>query len=186
MDKDKLIMIQLPENIKQNKSHGNGQFAKKDFRSLGSNVIFEDGVLVFHPESITIGNNVYIGHQTILKGYYKNFMIIESDTWIGQQCFFHSAGGIKIGRGVGIGPKVSIITSQHRPQNKTEAVLFSPLEFAPVHLMDGCDIGCNAVILPGVTVGYGAIIAAGAVVNKSVPDFEIWGGVPAQKISSRI
>jgi acetyltransferase-like isoleucine patch superfamily enzyme len=43
----------------------------------------------------------------------------------------------------------------------------------------------NATILPGVTVGKGAIIAAGAVVNRSVPPYEIWGGVPAKKIADR-
>lgn len=74
------------------KSHGNGFFKEDDFKKIGKNVIFEDNVLVFHPENIEIGNNVYIGHNTILKGYYRNAMIIGDDTWIGQFCFFHSAG----------------------------------------------------------------------------------------------
>lgn len=179
-------MIFFPETIKEYSSHGDGLFNEDDFLSIGKNVIFERDVLVFHPEKINIGNNVYVGHQTILKGYYKNFMSIGNNTWIGQQCFFHSAGGIDIGNGVGIGPRVTIITSQHRPEKKEDAVLFSPLEFKAVRLMDGCDIGCNSTILPGVCIGEGAIIAAGAVVNTDVPAFEIWGGVPARRINSRI
>ena len=51
------------------KSHGSGKFTKKSFAALGANVVFEAGVLVFHPENIKIGNHVYIGHYTILKGY---------------------------------------------------------------------------------------------------------------------
>ena len=179
-------MIVFPETIKKYSSHGDGLFNQDDFSSIGKNVIFERDVLVFHPETINIGNNVYVGHQTILKGYYKNFMTIGNNTWIGQQCFFHSAGGIEIGNGVGIGPKVTIITSQHRPKKKEDAILFSPLEFQTVRLMDGCDIGCNSTILPGVCIGEGAIIAAGAVVNTDVPAFEVWGGVPAKKINTRI
>jgi len=166
-------------------SHGSGEFQPSDLKGIGENVIFERGVMVFHAGNISIGNNVYVGHKTILKGYHLNEMIIGDDTWIGQDCFFHSAGGIVIGNEVGIGPKVSIITSQHRPDEKEESVLFSKLEFLSVTLEDGCDIGVNATILPGVTVGKGAIIAAGAVVNRSVPPYEIWGGVPAKKIADR-
>ena len=58
-------------NIKEPRSHGSGQFVAGDFKSLGKNVIFEAGVLVFHAENIIISDSVYIGHQTILKGYYK-------------------------------------------------------------------------------------------------------------------
>jgi acetyltransferase-like isoleucine patch superfamily enzyme len=166
-------------------SHGLGTFQKEQISIIGENVILEMGVLIFHPENIEFGNNVYVGHNTILKAYYKNKLQIGDNTWIGQDCFFHSAGGIIIGNEVGIGPKVSIITSQHRPTNNNEAVLFSALEFKKVVLEDGCDIGINSTILPGVTIGRGAIIAAGAVVNKNVPAYEIWGGVPAKKIADR-
>ena len=47
-------------------------------------------------------------------------------------------------------------------------------------------IGANSVILQGVTVGYGSVVAAGAVVTKDIPKMEIWGGVPAKKIKDRI
>ena len=60
-------------------------------RALGVDCVFEAGVLVFHPENIRLGRNVYVGHQAILKGYYRNEMVIGDETWIGQQCFFHFA-----------------------------------------------------------------------------------------------
>jgi acetyltransferase-like isoleucine patch superfamily enzyme len=172
---------------KVNQSHGTGEFSRDSFSKCGKNVVFERGVLVFHPENIEIGENVYIGHNTILKGYYKNKMVIGDHSWIGQGCFFHSAGGIEIGRAVGIGPMVKIITSQHRP---TESdidipVLFSPTEAKKVILKDGCDIGVGSVILPGVTIGEGAIIGAGAVLTKDVPNYEIWAGVPARFMRKR-
>jgi acetyltransferase-like isoleucine patch superfamily enzyme len=51
----------------------------------------------------------------------------------------------------------------------------------------GCDVwlGCNVTVLKGVNIGGGAVIAAGAVVTKSIPPYEIWGGVPAKKIGER-
>jgi acetyltransferase-like isoleucine patch superfamily enzyme len=66
------------------RSHGTGEFRPEQFASLGRGVIFEAGVLVFHPETITIGDNVYVGHNSMLKGYHRNTMVIGRDTWIGQ------------------------------------------------------------------------------------------------------
>jgi len=170
---------------KKNRSHGTGEFKLEDFHYLGKDVIFEKGVLVFHPENIEIGDNVYIGHYTIIKGYYKNFMSIGAHSWIGQNCFLHSAGGLRIEEAVGIGPNVTILTSSHEILNGNIPVIFSRLEFGEVVLEEGCDIGAGSIILPGLRIGKGAIIGAGSVVTKDIPPFEIWAGVPAQKVRKR-
>ena len=164
----------------QPRSHGNGIFSLSEFSKLGKGVVFENGVLVFHPENIEIGDNVYIGHYTILKGYYKNKMIIGQGVWIGQQCFFHSAGGIHIGCDVGIGPSVKILTSSHTLDDVSSPILHNPVEFAPVKIGDKSDIGVGAIILPGVTIGVGVQVGAGAVVTQSVDDYAVVAGVPAK------
>jgi acetyltransferase-like isoleucine patch superfamily enzyme len=170
---------------KRNRSHGTGAFSPKDFHSLGEDCVFEPGVLVFHPETISLGRNVYVGHNTILKGYHRNQMRIGDETWIGQQCFFHSAGGLTIGARVGIGIAVKIITSQHKEAGREIAVLFSPIECAPVVIEDDSDLGVGSVILPGVTVGRGAVVGAGAVVTRDVPAYAVAAGVPARVIRFR-
>ena len=167
------------------RSHGDGSFKLSDFRRLGANVVFEPGVLVFHPSTISLGNNLYIGHRTILKGYHLNELVVGDDTWIGQNCFFHSAGNIRIGARVGIGPNVSILTSTHREEGRKVPILYSDLCLAPVVLEDDCDIGLGATILPGVTIGRGAQIGAGAVVTESVPAFAVAVGVPARVLRLR-
>jgi acetyltransferase-like isoleucine patch superfamily enzyme len=167
------------------RTHGTGDFELSQFAKLGQNVIFETGVLVFHPENIEIQNDVYVGHYTILKGYYKNKMIIGEGTWIGQQCFFHSAGGIEIGSHVGIGPGVKILTSSHTLENINSPILHNPVEFAPVKICDNSDIGVNAIILPGVTIGIGVQVGAGAVVTQSVEDYAVVAGVPAKVLYYR-
>jgi len=150
------------------KSHGTGEFSTKDFAKLGNNVVFEKGVLVFHPENIEIADDVYVGHNTILKGYYKNKMTIGKGTWIGQQCFLHSAGDIDIGENVGIGPGVKILTSSHSLDEKEKPILHSDIEFAKVTIESGSDIGTGAVIMPGVTIGQGALISTYHSANKTV------------------
>tara|TARA_A100001391_G_C5061876_1_gene276227 strand:- start:1074 stop:1583 length:510 start_codon:yes stop_codon:yes gene_type:complete len=164
------------------KSHGSGERPWK-FREVGTGVVFEPGVLVFHPENIVIGDNVYIGHNSIIKGYFKNELIIGSGTWIGQQCFFHSAGGLFIGNDVGIGPGVKIITSSHDLNTERELpIVRRAVRFAPTTIGAGSDIGVGAVLLPGIELGDRVQVGAGAVVTKSFPGNSILTGVPARKI----
>jgi len=167
------------------RSHGTGQFEFEQFRSLGDGVVIEPGALVFHPENIEIGSGVYVGHNAILKGYHKGLMKIGSGTWIGQQCFFHSAGDITIGRDVGIAPGVRILTSWHADEDVSKPIMHGRTAFAAVTIGDGADIGIGAIILPGVTVGRGAQVGAGAVVTADVPDFAVVAGVPAKVLRMR-
>jgi len=166
------------------KSHGTGE-GPWNFSAIGSKVVIENQALVFHPENIKIGNNVYVGHQTILKAYYKNLMVIEDGVWIGQQCFLHSAGGIYIEPNVGIGPGVKILTSAHTYSDPNTPIMHQPVEIKPVAIGEGADIGVGAVILPGVVLGKGVQVGAGAVVSRSFESGAIIAGVPAKRIGSR-
>ncbi len=170
---------------KQFQSHGSGNFTPEQFKKIGANVIFENGVLVFHPENIKLGNNIYIGHNTILKGYYKNLLSIGDNVWIGQNCFFHSAGGIEIGANVGIAPNVKILTSFHTDESTDKPILFSDLKFRQVIIKDDADIGIGSIIMPGVSIGKGVQIGAGSIVTKDIPDFAVAFGSPAKVVRYR-
>lgn len=181
--------------MKKFESHGNGydpwlaRYAGQHISwfGIGKNVIFEKGCLVWHPENIEIGDNVYIGHQTMLKGYHKNKMLIGSDVWIGQNCYFNSAGGISIGHGVGIGPCVKILSSAHdlSKLDYEQAIMEGELKFERVWIDSGADIGMGSIILSGVKIGRYVVIGAGSVVTKDVPNNEIWAGNPAKLIRRR-
>jgi len=148
--------------------------------------VFEDGALVFHPENVEIGERVYVGHYAVLKGYYKEKLRIGDGTWIGQLVFLHSAGGLTIGKDVGIGPGVKILTSQHDIGGTADdPILKRPLQFRSVTIEDGADLGAGSVILPGVTVGRGAQVGAGAVVTNHVEPGAIVAGSPARVIRMR-
>jgi acetyltransferase-like isoleucine patch superfamily enzyme len=166
-------------------SQGDGRFDASMLAACGAGCVFEDGVRIFHPERVWIGAHVYVGHDAILKGYHAADLRIGDETWIGQQCFFHSAGGLFIGARVGIGPGVKIITSSHAEAGRETAILHAPLVFAPVTIEDDADLGVGAIILPGVTIGRGAQIGAGAVVTRDVPPYSVAAGNPARVLRER-
>lgn len=167
-------------------SHGSGQISREELSACGNSVVLEPGVLIFHPENVEIGDEVYVGHYAILKGYYKNKLTIGSRVWIGQGAFLHAAGGLCIGERVGIGPGVKILTSQHAmPETPESPIMDGDLLFAPVFLEDGCDLGVGSIVLPGVRVGRGAQVGAGAVVTQDVPAGSIVAGVPARVVGNR-
>ena len=166
-------------------SYGNGDFKREDLAAIGENVVIEHGALIIKPERVRVGSNVYIGHYAILRGYDTNDLVIGNDTWIGQLSYINSAGGVTIGSRVGIGPCVKMMSSEHREEGREVPVLLSDLEFARITVEDDCDIGIGAVILPGITVGRGSIVGAGAVVTKDVEPYSIVAGVPARKIGER-
>jgi len=173
-------------NIRQFKSHGDGTCDLNQIKKIGQNVVVESGVLIFHPENIEIGNNVYIGHNTFLKGYYKNVLKIGDNTWIGQNCFLHSGGGLIIGNNVGMGPCVKVLTHVHEEPDHLEIpILFCEQIYKTVVIEDDCDIGIGAIILPGITIGRGCLIGAGSVVTKNVEPFSVVAGNPARLLRKR-
>jgi acetyltransferase-like isoleucine patch superfamily enzyme len=162
------------------RSEGDGLDYESRLAFRGENVIIEAGVRIFHPENIHIGHNVYIGHDTILKGYYAGQLRISDNVWIGQQCFLHAGGGLTIGRNVGIGPQVKMHAGRHAPPEDGRPLLFSPIELRPIVIEDDVNIGLGATIMGGVTEALGVRVGAGAVVTKTFPPHSVLVGIPAK------
>jgi len=113
--------------------------------------------------------------------FYTNFgkhIRIGKNVFINHGCSFLDMGGIQIEDNVLIGPKVNIITENHPidPRNRKS------LDLKPVLIKKNAWIGASSTVLPGVTIGENAIIAAGAVVSKDVDANTIVGGIPAKRI----
>ncbi|MBK8988842.1 MAG: acyltransferase [Chloroflexi bacterium] len=95
-------------------------------------------------------------------------------------CHFDLAAPITIGHNVGVGHQVLFLTGSHEIDDSKRRV--GPLMTSPVVIHDGAWLGARCIILPGVTIGKGAVVAAGAVVTKDVPANTLVAGVPAQII----
>ena len=143
-------------------------FYKKMLRGCGSNVRFSALTSDFTYRNVTIGNDVYIGPHAL-------FLCTESQIFIGNKVLF--------------GPHVTIIGGDHRITDVGrfiyDVVDKHPEDDQDVHIEDDVWIGTNTTLLKGVTVGRGAVVAAGALVTKDVPPYAIVGGVPAKVLKYR-
>ncbi len=99
---------------------------------------------------------------------------------VNQKCRMDTRGGIEIGDNVSVSAEVCILTADHDPHSPT----FEG-RAGPVRIDDFAFIGTRAMIFRAVTIGRGAVVAAGAVVTKSVPPLAIVAGVPARQIGVR-
>lgn len=121
-------------------------------------------------ESVTVFTPLYINYGKHTK--------IGKNVFINFDCTFLDLGGITLEDNVLIAPKVSLLSEGHpvSPENRHSLMV------GHIHIKKNAWIGANATILPGVTIGENAIVAAGAVVSKDVPDNTVVGGIPAKVI----
>jgi acetyltransferase-like isoleucine patch superfamily enzyme len=148
-------------------------------QKMGHGVRINSGVGFKHLETFEIGDKVFIGSQSYLQGRFDGQCRIGNHVWIGPQSYF-DARDLIIEDHVGWGPGAKVLGSAHTGLPTDVPIIQTDLEIKPVRIGAGADIGMNAVILPGITIGKGSIVGAGAVVTKDVPPFAIVAGVPAQ------
>lgn len=135
------------------------------------------------------GKNVYLRPtRSDLKGLW-NMSIGDGSSIPKGSVFYCTEAPLTIGKKVIFGPNPTIITGDHRMDVVGKFIMDShdklPENDAPVTIEDDVWAGANITILKGVTIGRGSVIAAGAVVNKSMPPYSIIGGVPARVLKKR-
>jgi acetyltransferase-like isoleucine patch superfamily enzyme len=110
----------------------------------------------------------------------QNNVRFGKNVYINRGCTLDIRGTLTIGDNVSISPDVTVLTATHGLNDPAFGV-----EHYPVTIEDHVWIGTRALILPGVTLGQGSVVAAGAVVTRDVAPLEVVGGVPARRIANR-
>lgn len=136
---------------------------KRIFKSMGNGSRVQRDVVFGNGKDISLGDNSQIGFRNVL---YVNKLTIGND--------------------VIIGPNVTFIGSNHRYDDKNIPIRKQGVvDKGEIIINDDVWIGAGAIILPGIKIGRGSIIAAGAIVTKDVPEYAIVGGNPAKIINYR-
>ena len=129
--------------------------------NMGKNITFHYGLELRDPQKLYIGDGTIIGDNVLLD----------------------ARSGLKIGNNVNFSSNASVYTLQHNYRSATFDCQFDrPLN---VEIGNRAWIGSNVVILPGVAIGEGAVVCAGAVVTKDVPPYSVVAGIPAKQIGER-
>jgi acetyltransferase-like isoleucine patch superfamily enzyme len=111
-------------------------------------------------------------------------LVAHEYSYIGPDCLIGPK--VELGAYAMIGPRVSIVGGDHIYDKPGVPIIFSGRPEIPATIIERDSwIGCGAILIAGARIGRGAIVAAGAVVTRDVPDYEIYGGVPAKKIGDR-
>jgi maltose O-acetyltransferase len=140
-----------------------GRALRLFFERLGERTIVQAGMRVTNPEKVSIGAHC-------------NFA---------QGVFITGGGGVTIGDWVGFGPDVKIWSVSHRFDDPDRPWLQQGWETKPVVIEDDVWLGANVFVMPGITIGKGAIVSACALVNKSIPAFALVAGNPARVVGWR-
>lgn len=131
--------------------------------NVGKNVVFHFNTEIREPVNLTIG----------------------SGSIIGDSCILDARNVITIGSNVNFSSNVSVYTAQHDHRSPVFSC-YNPIQRKQsVEIGDRAWIGCNVVILPGVSIGEGAVCCAGSVICKDIAPYSIVAGIPAIKISER-
>jgi acetyltransferase-like isoleucine patch superfamily enzyme len=143
-------------------------FAKATFlRILGAKVgrrcVFYPGVWIMTGRNLVLGDDVDLAFEVLVT----------------------TAGGVFIGDRSLIGYRTQIISGNHRIPGKDRRIFDAGHVHQPIRIENDVWIGANCVILPGVTIGEGAVIGAGSIVTKPIPAFSVAVGNPARVIRTR-
>lgn len=130
---------------------------------IGRRVVFYPGIWIFTGRNLVLGDDVDLAHG----------VMITTD------------GGVTIGNRTLVGYGTRILSGNHRIPPQPAQIFGSGHDKSPISISQDVWIGGNVIILPGVNVGEGAVIAAGSVVTKDVAPWTIVGGVPARTIKVR-
>lgn len=163
------------------------------YLQAGKDLIIEDYAEIncLSSKKIIIGNRVSIGKFAVIRpsnaygGEIGEGLKIGNHSNIGPYCYIGCSGYIEIGNHVMMSPRVSIYAENHVFERTDITIKEQGVRKQSVKIEDDCWIAANSIILAGVTIGRGSVVAAGSVVTKDVPPYSVVAGVPAQIIKQR-
>ena len=153
---------------------------------IGKNSLIEEGVVlsVLYGGRIIIGENCEIKRGTIISTYGGD-IIIGDFCGFNPYCVIYGHGGTSIGNYVRFATQCVVVPANHGFLSLDVPIYKQPLTKKGIIVEDDVWFGAGVKLLDGIKVGKGSVVAAGAVVNRSVPDYSVVGGVPARVLKMR-
>lgn len=156
------------------------------FKSCGVKLWVSSGVIIEGARNVEMGDEAIIGPNSHLGSAGKGLVKFGNRVATNRNVMIYIVdGNVTIGDNVLIGPNVVFVTDNHVYDRIDVPIRDQGISSEEIVIEDDVWIGANAVILPGVRIGKGAIIASGAVVSRDISPYSVAGGVPAATIKER-
>ena len=170
--------------VRENRDRAFSLAMRSSFAEMGPRARLSMPIELVRPEHIKIGSRVYVGPGCwLLTHEPAGRLEIGSDTSISGYCVFSAAAEVRIGRSVLFARNVYVADHRHGFDDPVRPIVDQPLtEIRPVKVEDGAWLGQNVVLLPGVTVGRGAVVGANSVIRQDVPPRSVVAGTPGRVI----
>ncbi len=157
----------------------------KEFKSVGQDCVFLGDRMELGGK-MHLGDGVELGNNLVLHTNRQGVIRIGSRTVVSDYVMMHSNDRVEVGEDCYIGPYCVLRDNNHVFQGTDAHWRYTPPIIKPIILGPKCFLGARSYVMPGVTLGEGAVILPGSLVTRNVGAYEIWGGSPsAQFIGDR-
>jgi acetyltransferase-like isoleucine patch superfamily enzyme len=133
---------------------------------------------------LRLGNDVHLTRSCTLRAE-KRRITVHDGAGINMRSFLDGNGGVEVGPDALLSPGVQVISGNHIFDDPDVPIKYQGTAYGKVTIGEDCWLGTNVIVLPGVTIGRGAVVGAGAVVTKDIPEYSIALGIPAEVVGHR-
>lgn len=182
-----------------------GQIYRGVLGAIGSSCLIEEDVRLQVPKRIFLGDRTFIGQYSYLDGGSSSLRLgndvhlarfctlragergitVHDGAGINSRSYLDGNGGLEIGPNALLSPGVQVISANHVFDDPDKPIKFQGGKYGKVSIGEDCWLGTNVIVLPGVSIGSGTVIGAGAVVTTDMPPCSIALGVPARVVGQR-
>lgn len=158
---------------------------RRKFRRMGAGCTLV-GIHYELKGHVEAGADCRLGGNLVLRTHKGGKILLGDGVELGDYALIQANAGVEIGDGTWVGPYAVLRDTNHLFQGSDAHWRLMPHITEPIRIGKNCYIGAGSYIMPGVTLGDGAVIAPMSVVHRDVPPLEIWAGAPASKVAHRL
>jgi len=134
---------------------------------------------------VEMGANCIVRGNVVLRTHKGGAIVLGDGVELSDYTIFQVNSRVEIGDNTYLGPFADIRDTNHLFHGTANHWRYTPLDTRPITIGKECYIGGGTYILPGVTIGDGAVVAPGSIINKDIGSMEIWAGAPAIRVAHR-
>jgi len=158
---------------------------RKRFKRCGKNCQFL-AVRIEIKGHVELGDDCVLRNNLVLRTHYDGRVVIGDRVELADYAMIAANERIEIGDDSYLGPHCVLRDNNHLFQGTDVHWRLTPLIMQPIRVGAGCYIGASTYVMPGVSIGDGAVIAPGSILTKDVGPMEMWAGSPARLVSHRL